>query len=197
VVRSVEGGKGLPIGNYLSQYFSNLYLNGLDHWVKEVLKCKYYIRYCDDAVILHHDKRVLHEVWQRIKRYLSDNLRLKLNRKTQLFPVNARGIDFLGYKTYHDFSLLRKSCKKAFIVKIKNIETRSQRMGALHTISSVMSYVGWLKHCNSYNLAEKYLFDNKTLLAVFESACSQKHIKNPLQQFIEEVRYAKVSYQAR
>lgn len=196
VVRSVEGGKGLPIGNYLSQYFSNLYLNGFDHWVKEVLGCKYYIRYCDDAVILHYDKRFLHEVWRRIEEYLADKLRLKLNRKTQLFPVEARGIDFLGYRTYHDFSLLRKNCKVNFANKIKAIETISPETRPQHIISSVMSYVGWLKHCNSYNLANKYIFNNKTLLNICAKASEQMKIKNPIQQYIEEVCYAKISYQA-
>lgn len=193
VVRSVDGGKGLPIGNYLSQYFSNLYLNDFDHWIKEELHCRYYIRYCDDAVVLHHDKGFLHNVWRQIDEYLDTRLRLRLNKKTQLFPVEARGIDFLGYRTYHDFSLLRKRAKQNFVKKLAEIQSKGYEMRPVHIVSAIMSYLGWLKHCNSYNLLTKYILHNRELLDICADASRRMSIVNPLTQFIEEVHHAKVN----
>lgn len=75
IIDSVNGingiyGKGVPIGNYLSQYFANLYLTGFDHWCKEELKCRYYYRYADDIVILGESKAHLRNVLVAIKLYL-------------------------------------------------------------------------------------------------------------------------------
>lgn len=69
---------GVPIGNYLSQFFANLYLTYFDHWVKEELKCKFYFRYADDIVILSDNKDYLHNVLVSIKTYLKEVLKLKL-----------------------------------------------------------------------------------------------------------------------
>lgn len=185
VVRSVPGGVGLPIGNYLSQYLSNIYLDPFDHWIKEDLHLKYYIRYCDDAVILHRDKAYLHDLWHQISEYLKEQLHLELNRKTQLFPVAARGIDFLGYKTYHDFSLLRKSAKKNLAAKVSQIEKGTDSLAPQHVVSSVMSYMGWLKHCNAWNLTNRYILKNQILLDAVSAASRQLSIKNPLDQYME------------
>ena len=78
-----------------------------DRWIKQVLKIKYYYRYCDDIVILHPDKDYLRYCLQEIEKYLADNLKLKVKRNWQIFPVEARGIDFIGYVFYHDRTLLR------------------------------------------------------------------------------------------
>ena len=98
-------------GNYLSQFFANLYLTYFDHWVKEELKCKYYFRYADDIVILGNDKNYLRNVLVSIKLYLKQVLNLELKPNYQIFPVESRGIDFVGYKFYHTHVLLRKSIK--------------------------------------------------------------------------------------
>lgn len=185
VVRSVPGGIGLPIGNYLSQYLSNIYLDPFDHWIKEVLHLKYYLRYCDDAVVLHHDKVYLHDVWRQIAEYLEEQLRLKLNQKTQLFPVVARGIDFLGYKTYHGFSLLRKSAKQNLAAKVREIENCADSLSPQHVVSSVMSYMGWLKHCNAYHLTSRYILKNQAVLDAMTTASRQLNINNPLDQYME------------
>ena len=75
--------KGIPIGNYLSQYFANFYLSYLDHFIKENLLCKYYYRYMDDMVILHN-KTELHNIRNSIDKYITDALDLKL--KGNYFP---------------------------------------------------------------------------------------------------------------
>lgn len=83
IIDSVNGingiyGKGVPIGNYLSQYFANLYLTGFDHWCKEELKCRYYYRYADDIVILGESKAHLRNVLVAIKLYLKHVLKLEV-----------------------------------------------------------------------------------------------------------------------
>lgn len=92
----IYSAKGVPIGNYLSQFFANLYLTYFDHWVKEELKCKYYFRYADDIVILGNDKNYLRNVLVSIKLYLKQVLNLELKPNYQIFPVESRGIDFVG-----------------------------------------------------------------------------------------------------
>jgi Retron-type reverse transcriptase len=90
----IDSGPGVPIGNYLSQYFGNLILNPFDHCIKEDKHIENYFRYCDDFVIIHESKRQLHSLFAEIKEKL---IQYKLNIKGnwQVFPVDCRGIDFL------------------------------------------------------------------------------------------------------
>lgn len=107
-------GIGVPIGNYLSQYFANLYLSELDHLCKEELKCKFYYRYADDIVILSDDKDFLHKVLIYIKLYVH-TIGLKVKDNYQIYPVDSRGINFVGYVFYHTHTLIRKSIKYKII----------------------------------------------------------------------------------
>lgn len=141
----IDSAEGLPIGNYLSQYFANFYLTYFDHWIKEIKKVNYYFRYADDIVILSSDKSHLHELLFEIDQYLKINLNLEIKSNYQIFPVEARGIDFVGYKFYHSHTLLRKSIKKRFAKKMKNNPTKS----------TLASYYGWAKHCDSKHLLKK------------------------------------------
>lgn len=141
----VDSAEGLPIGNYTSQYFSNLYLTYLDHWIKENQRVKYYFRYADDIVILSPDKKILHKLLNEIKNYLSTNLKLTVKNNYQIFPVKSRGIDFLGYVFYHTHTLLRKSIKKKF----------SKTMKLKPNKHSLASYSGWIKHCSGKHLLKK------------------------------------------
>lgn len=138
-------GKGLPIGNYISQFAANLNLTWFDRWIKQVLKIKYYYRYCDDIVILHPDKDYLRYCLQEIEKYLADNLKLKVKRNWQIFPVEARGIDFIGYVFYHGHTLLRKDIKKKFIYKL-GYKSKNKRL------TSLAAYWGWCKYGNCHNL---------------------------------------------
>lgn len=143
----IESANGLPIGNYLSQYFANFYLTYFDHWLKEDKKIKYYYRYADDIVILYRDKAYLHAILADIKSYLNTNLKLTVKSNYQIFPVKSRGIDFVGYVFYHTHVLLRKRIKQNFARKLKS----------KNNATSIPSYLGWLKHCNSNNLIKKLL----------------------------------------
>lgn len=145
----IDSAPGLPIGNYLSQYFANFYLTFFDHWIKEVKRVKHYFRYADDIVILSNNKPFLHQLLADIREYLQKNLSLQIKDNYQVFPVSARGIDFVGYRFYHTHALLRKSIKKNFARMI------SRRKNS----ASIASYYGWAKHCNSRHLLKKLLHE--------------------------------------
>ena len=100
--------RGMPLGNLTSQFFANVYLNELDYFVKHVLKAKYYIRYVDDFVILHNSKEQL-EIWkEQIDRFLREKLRIELHpQKSRIIPL-SRGIDFVGFRNFYHFRLVRK-----------------------------------------------------------------------------------------
>ncbi|QTE37512.1 RNA-directed DNA polymerase [Mucilaginibacter gossypii] len=145
----IDSADGLPIGNYLSQYFANFYLTYFDHWLKEVMKVKYYFRYADDLVILSDNKPYLHRLLSQITWYLDHNLKLTVKDNYQVFPVKDRGIDFVGYVHFHTHVLLRKSIKQSFARMIKRRPNRE----------SLASYMGWAKHCNSLHLIKKLTYD--------------------------------------
>lgn len=145
----IESAPGLPIGNYLSQYFANFYLTWFDHWIKEQLRIKYYFRYADDIVVLHSDKKFLHDILFKIRKYLHENLKLLVKENYQVFPVEARSIDFVGYRFYHTHTLLRKSIKQDFA---RMLAWRKNKQ-------SIAAYYGWAKHCNSKNLLKKLLHE--------------------------------------
>lgn len=93
---STEAYKGLPIGNLTSQYFANIYLSSLDHYVKECLRAPLYIRYMDDMMIAGNDKEALHNIYRLLNVYATDELHLTL--KPPIFSPTKRGQVFLGYK---------------------------------------------------------------------------------------------------
>jgi len=175
----IDSTKGLPIGNYLSQYLGNLYLSGYDHWIKEVKRVKYYFRYCDDMVILGKSKKWLHKLRIDTKKYLNENLRLILKNNWQIFPIDKRGIDFLGYRFFHDFILLRKSIKKKLVKRINFIRQNWYRLKPESIVNSIMSYYGWLKYANCKNLMTKYLDDE--IFWIMKQTCKKYGISNPLQ----------------
>jgi hypothetical protein len=154
--RIIDSAPGVPIGNYLSQYFANLYLAYLDHWIKESLRLKYYFRYADDMVFLHENKEHLHVVLSRVQEYLNDNLKLELKGNYQIFPVHKRGIDFVGFVFYHTHTRLRKSIKQnlckvvAKLNDIKNITDKQYKM-------KISPWLGWAKASNCKNLLKKII----------------------------------------
>ena len=151
----IDSAPGLPIGNYLSQFLANLYLSYFDHWIKEEKQIKYYYRYADDIVILHSDKQYLHSLFDEIRHYLNANLRLQIKGNYQVFPVDARGIDFIGYVFRHKRIFMRKSikvrlCKQAAKLNKKNISMKEYKQ-------KISSRLGWAKHCDSDVLLRKII----------------------------------------
>lgn len=146
----IDSADGLPIGNYLSQYFANFYLTGFDHWIKETKSVKHYFRYADDIVILAPTKEELHQLQREISMYLQTHLKLSVKNNYQVFLVEDRGIDFVGYVFRHNHILLRKSIKKRFAKAVSRNANNA----------TIASYLGWAKHCNSKNLIKKILNAN-------------------------------------
>lgn len=145
--------RGMPVGNLSSQMFANLYLNELDQYCKRVLGIHYYVRYMDDVIILHEDKKQLHE-WKRlIDEFLQNNLKLDLNDKTCIRPVTL-GIEFCGYKTWATHIKLRKSTALKMKRRLKRIQEQYSRgeITMERAMQTVNSYLGILKHCDSYTL---------------------------------------------
>ena len=159
IIDSMENGKGVPIGSYLSQYLANFYLAYFDHWLKQTMGVKYVIRYMDDIVILGDSKEWLHFLRCKIEEYLAENLELWLKDNWAVFPTASRGIDFVGYRHFFGFKLLRKSTCKRYKRKMCKIRKKTEAKQPLtyHDFCAVNSYKGWLKWCNSHRLAQKYI----------------------------------------
>lgn len=137
---------GLPIGNYTSQYFANIYLSELDYYVKFDLKIKYYCRYMDDFVILVSDKGRARGVFCLIENFVNNKLKLKLNRKSRYYPSKF-GCDFCGYVIYEEYKKLRKRSIKEMKKKIKLWE--DGKVGYETVLASFVSWKGHASHCDS------------------------------------------------
>lgn len=167
IIDSTE--KGIPIGNLTSQLFANIYLNELDEFVKYELKIKYphkyrdktgwgtlyYIRYMDDFIILHESKQELQELKEEIRLFLV-SIKLTLHpKKANISPVRL-GIDFLGYRIFNNYRLVRKSTVKRFLKnvkgKIKNYDLEFMSFDKL--MESFNSWEAYMAHANSYRLKQ-------------------------------------------
>lgn len=145
IIYSVPGESNVPIGNYLSQWLGNMYLNELDDYVKHTLHIRHYIRYCDDFV-LFGDKQQLAATIPLIQQFIQDRLKMRMS-KCDLFPV-SRGIDFLGYRHFPgNYVLLRKSTAKRVKKRIKGLiwKARHGRISKESALGSIASTKGWIK----------------------------------------------------
>jgi RNA-directed DNA polymerase len=138
---------GLPIGNYTSQWFANFYLQDLDHFIKEQVNARFYIRYIDDLVILGANKKELHKARKMIFDSLG-KIHLTPKGDWQVFLVSKRSIDFLGFRFYRDRTTLRKRNALRIRRRVKKI-SRKGRL-TCKDAQAVVSYWGWIKHSNSY-----------------------------------------------
>ncbi len=163
----IDSAPGVPIGNYLSQYFANIYLSYFDHWIKEVVGAKHYFRYADDIVILSSSKEKLRVYLKAIREYLQAELRLEVKGNYQIFPVASRGIDFLGYVFFHSHTLLRKTIKQRFCKKVSKLNKVD--IAEKKYKQKVCSWWGWAKYCDSRHLIQK-LFKNSKYEIKFKRA---------------------------
>lgn len=157
---------GIPIGNLTSQLFANVYLDRLDHFIKEELRIKYYLRYMDDFVILGENKAGLTKTLAAVRTFLTDTLKLTLHpRKVQLFPTYL-GVDFVGYVVFPDHVLLRPKNVRHFAKKLR----KQQKNLALGKITpkefeeSVRSWIAHAGHADTFGLRRK-LFASANLPA--------------------------------
>jgi len=146
VIDSLDGKKGIPIGNLTSQLFANIYLNELDQFVKHQLKTKYYCRYVDDFVLLYKERSQLKKWRAEIKEFLKNKLQLKMHpQKQEIFPAKI-GIDFLGYHIFISHILVRQSTVQRFLCRLKSGQMPFQ---------SIHSYLGHFKFADSFGLIKK------------------------------------------
>lgn len=160
--REFVDGVGIPIGNYVSQYDGNFNLSVVDHWLKEVKGVKYYFRYMDDMVIFGSSKEELHKLKRELDEFMAVNLKQVLKHNWQVFPTKVRGVDFVGYRFFGEYTLLRKSTCKTFKRRMLSISSKREN-NVSPTYSewcSFNSYVGWLQHCDSFRLYQKYVEPN-------------------------------------
>ena len=144
---------GIPIGNYTSQYFANIYLDKLDKYIKEDLNIKYYVRYMDDMVILLPTKDDCIVIMNRVKKFVSDGLNLDLNKKSRYYPSRL-GVNFCGYRIFETHRLLRVGSKQKIKRKIKMWEDLYKReiLDRKKVKLSLNSWVAHSSHANTYRL---------------------------------------------
>lgn len=152
---------GIPIGNYTSQYFANIYLNELDQYCKHNLGVKYYVRYMDDFILLAPNKRKAKRWYRAIQRYAESYLHLKLNPKSCFYP-SSHGLDFVGYKMTHSCLRLRQRSKR----KLNNIIWDYQHDYTTETdfVTSVAAWIGHAGHANAKTYIRKRLWTYRDML---------------------------------
>lgn len=151
----VNGGDCLPIGYYTSQWFSNFFLEGFDHFVKEELKIKYYVRYVDDMVLLDTNKRKLRNAIVAMNEYL-EKIGLKLKTNYQIWKVHSRPIDFVGFRFYKNKTLLRKKIFFRLCRRVRKVKKSSYI--TVHQAQGILSLLGWLSHINGWRFYKERIY---------------------------------------
>ncbi len=166
-----EEGKGMPLGNYTSQFFANVYLNELDQYAKHELKIKYYIRYVDDIIILHNSKEVLEDYLNKINLFLKERLKIELHpEKSKIIPLH-KGIKALGFRNFFYYRLLKKSNINQ-IEREMEIWEKDYKNNIVNYEKLVARLEGWLenaRHGNTYKL-------RKEIVAEFNERFTERFI---------------------
>ena len=151
--------RGLPIGNYTSQCFANIYLNELDQHAKHTLKLKYYFRYMDDIVVMVKNKKEAIQKLQQIREFLTRKLKLELNSKTQIFK-SSQGVNFCGYKINEYRLKIRTKGKKKLKNKIKKLkyQIKTKQIDTKEAHKFLTGHLGYIDIANVKNLKEKIFY---------------------------------------
>lgn len=167
----IDSAPGLPIGNYLSQYLSNLYLAYFMHWVNERLHLLIgrdepfgAAEYADDIIFLCDNKEDLHKAFRLIRGYLEDSLHLEVKDNWQIFPIaenrydrHGRALDYVGYKFYRRQKLMRKRIKKNLCREVARLNRRRPEVPYMEFKQAIAPWIGWAKHSDSRNLLRTIL----------------------------------------
>jgi RNA-directed DNA polymerase len=157
----IDSMKGLPIGNYTSQHFGNLYLNQFDWWVKQEIKPKGYFRYCDDIVVFGETTKELITIKTKLVSKLKQ-IGLKIKNSWNIYNVHKNGIDFVGYVFKPKETRLRKSIVIKFKTACKVLKKIITKDNSKEYLSKLMAYKGWATKTNAKKLWRKHtLFFNK------------------------------------
>ncbi len=170
IIWSCDGDTNLPIGNLTSQWMGNVYLNDLDHFVKEDLHCTDYIRYCDDFCLFSNDKDILHHYKTRLETFLFCRLKLVFS-KSAVYPV-SRGVSFIGYRHFKKFLILRKYGARKILKNVKNIAMKKDK--GEHSVGQLAAYYGWAKWCCSYNFLINIIDTSKRISPQMERFIYEK-----------------------
>ncbi len=165
----VPKNQGLPIGNLTSQFFANVYLNELDQFAKHQLKIKYYLRYVDDLLLLHHDPKQL-KIWgQQLNQFLKEKLKLELHPQKTILQLIHKGINFVGFIVYPDHTLIRNRTVRKFKNKLWLFNKKILSLNLEHPIrlwtpelcrdfqeifATINSYYGQFKHTDTFHLRQ-------------------------------------------
>lgn len=151
--------RGLPMGNLTSQFFANLYLSPFDHFVKEELGIKGYIRYVDDVVLFHDDKSLLHELKKECQRFLSKRLRLLLHpKKSEVFPT-ASGLTFLGQRIFLTHRRLKRENVQRFYRRMKERLAlyHAEKLSPEQLECQLNSWLGHARQADTWRLRKRCL----------------------------------------
>lgn len=152
---------GLPIGFYTSQWFANFYLEGLDHYIKEQLHMKCYLRYVDNLVLVGANKRELHKALFEISKYLA-GIGLKLKGNYQVFRFSytdkqgnekGRAFDFMGYRFFRNKVIIRRKIFYKIMRKVRKVSRL--KIIDVHSARQITCYMGYIKHTDSYKLFQE------------------------------------------
>jgi len=182
--------RGIPIGNLTSQFFANIYLDGLDHFVKENLHCRNYLRYVDDIAVFGDDKKHLWNVRQAMAEYLA-SLRLSLHpEKTYLVPVQE-GVDHLGYRVFPDHRRIRKDNGFHFVRRLQRLQ-KGFGCGAVsfqEMNASIQSWIGHAKHADTYGLRRAIFCDLPLLLSLERKSIWKKRREGMTVKLLQSLYY--------
>lgn len=168
--------KGIPLGFYTSQWFANFCLQDFDHYVKEQLHVKCYMRYMDDIVILGPNKRKLHKIKDLICDYLYDELKLSLKDDWQIFKIDngdgkGRFIDFMGFKFYGNRTTIRKGIARKCMRKARRIHNKER--ATVHDARQMLTYIGWSKATDTFQWLKRHIL----------SKVSFKHLRKVVSRY--------------
>lgn len=148
-------GVGLAIGFPVSHWFANIALMEIDHQLRRMFPDVSFARYMDDIAMISRNKRHLRKAIIHLAKRLGE-FGMKLKHTWQVYPIRLRGVTFLSYRFFHGFTILAKPLLYRIARKMQRAATNL----SLHTAKSVISYLGILKHCNSYNFRKDYVYPN-------------------------------------
>jgi retron-type reverse transcriptase len=179
VIYSIGDETNIPIGNYMSQWIGNLYLNEMDTLIKEKLGIRDYVRYCDDFILFHNDKERLKYAMEVVDEYVHSVLKMSFSKK-EIFQTK-QGVDFLGYRMFPDrYILLRKSTVKRIKKRTRKLLDllEEERLELTPSVSGqIFSTLGWLKWANTHNLYLAYEINRLEEFARIKIAHKRKEMK--------------------
>jgi len=156
VKNGLSGDAGIPLGNVTSQIFANLYLHELDDFIKQTLRERFYLRYCDDFIILSRDKNHLQSLIVTIRTFLSTQLKLELHPKKVIIRKLNQGIDFVGYILFLKHILVRTRTKQRMKKRLQEVYEcfLNCTIDASSMDQKLQSYLGILLHANQHGLSQ-------------------------------------------